>query len=57
MAQQMAMQQQGGNPMGGGAEDPDKLFLNEAENLEVVEHRYILDGVEERLLARLGASI
>lgn len=41
----------------GGAEDPDKLFHNEGENLEVVEHRYILDGVEDRLLAKLGAGI
>lgn len=49
-------QQQMGNPMG-GAEDPDKLFQAEAENLEVAEHRYILDGVEDRLLASLGASI
>jgi len=56
VAQQMQMQQMGGNPMG-AAEDPDKLFQAEAENLEVVEHRYILDGVEDRLLAKLGASI
>ncbi|KAK5126994.1 hypothetical protein LTR85_008353 [Meristemomyces frigidus] len=55
VAQQM-QQQQMGNPMG-GADDPDKLFQAEAENLEVVEHRYILDGVEERLLAKLGASV
>lgn len=51
MAQQMAMQQQ--NPMA-GAEDPDKLFANESENLEVVEHWNILDGVEKRVLERLG---
>jgi hypothetical protein len=31
-------------------QDPDKVFLNEAENLEVVEHAYILQGVEERIL-------
>lgn len=31
--------------------DADKLFLAEVENLEVVEHEYILEGVEERLLA------
>ncbi len=36
-------------------QDPDKLFLSEAENLEVIEHECILDGVEERLLARLAA--
>lgn len=46
----------GQNPMA-GAEDPDKLFNAEAENLEVVEHWYILDGVEDRLLAKLGASV
>lgn len=32
-------------------QDPDKLFKGEAENLEVLEHWSILDGVEERLLA------
>ena len=40
----------------GGAEDPNKIFLSEAENLEVVEHRYILEGVEDRLLERLAAQ-
>lgn len=34
------------------AQDPDKLFLAEVENLEVLEQFSILDGVEERLLAR-----
>lgn len=46
----------GQNPMG-GQEDPDKIFGNEIENLEVIEHRYILDGVEDRLLAKIGASV
>ncbi|OTA24199.1 hypothetical protein BTJ68_13277 [Hortaea werneckii EXF-2000] len=55
MAQQMQQQQMGVNPMG-GAEDPNKIFLSEAENLEVVEHRYILEGVEDRLLERLAAQ-
>ncbi|RMZ09200.1 hypothetical protein D0860_04372 [Hortaea werneckii] len=55
MAQQMQQQQMGANPMG-GAEDPNKIFLSEAENLEVVEHRYILEGVEDRLLERLAAQ-
>ncbi len=54
VAQQMQMQQQG-NPMG-GAEDMEKIFNAEVENLEVVEHWYVLDGVEDRLLARLGAG-
>ena len=34
--------------------DPDKMFQSEAENLEVVEHSFILEGVEDRLLANLG---
>lgn len=38
----------------GGQDDPDKLFQNEAENLEVLDHKCILDGVEDRLLARYG---
>ena len=31
-------------------QDPDKSFLAEAENLEVVEHEYILTGIEDRIL-------
>jgi len=54
VAQQMQMQQ--GNPMG-GVEDMEKIFNAEVENLEVVEHWYVLDGVEDRVLARLGAGI
>ncbi|OJD25991.1 hypothetical protein ACJ73_02642 [Blastomyces percursus] len=38
----------------GPGQDPDKLFLAEAENLEVMEHYCILDGIEERLLRRVG---
>lgn len=34
-------------------QDPDKMFQSEAENLEVVEHEYILRGVEDRLLASI----
>jgi len=53
----MAQAQMGtANPMG-GADDPDKHFTAEIENLEVVEHLYVLDGVEERLLAKLSASV
>ena len=55
MTQQMAQAQMGANPMG-GAEDPDKIFKNEVENLEVIEHHYILDGIEDRLLAKLNVS-
>lgn len=56
-ASQMAQQMSQMNP-GAGApamfqpgQDPDKMFLSEAENLEVVEHEYILKGIEDRLLA------
>ncbi|KAL8910444.1 MAG: hypothetical protein Q9171_004238 [Xanthocarpia ochracea] len=35
-------------------QDPDKIFQSEAENLEVLEHEYILKGVEERLLGSLA---
>lgn len=35
--------------MGPGV-DPDKQFKTEAENLAVVEHYSILDGVEQRVL-------
>lgn len=40
------------NPMG-GQDDAEKLFANEAENIEVAEHDYILQGIEDRLLASL----
>lgn len=50
MAQQMAQQQMPMGPMGGPGQDPDKQFKTEAENLDVVEHYSVLDGVEQRLL-------
>lgn len=52
MAQQMSQMNPGaaGGMFQPGA-DPDKMFISEAENLEVVEHEYILKGVEDRLLA------
>ncbi|KAL8982850.1 MAG: hypothetical protein Q9177_005150, partial [Variospora cf. flavescens] len=34
-------------------QDPDKVFQSEVENLEVVEHQYILKGVEQRLLSSI----
>ncbi|KAI9769668.1 MAG: ER membrane complex subunit 3 [Geoglossum simile] len=34
-------------------QDPDKVFASEAENLEVMEHQWILEGVEDRLLKTL----
>ncbi|KAL8795580.1 MAG: hypothetical protein Q9195_002001 [Heterodermia aff. obscurata] len=58
-ASQMASQMSQMNPGAAGTgmfqpgQDPDKMFLNEAENLEVMEHQYILKGVEERLLASI----
>lgn len=53
MTQQMAQMNASANMFAPG-QDPNKLFQNEAENLEVMEHRWILDGVEERLLRRLA---
>ena len=53
----MAQQMQQMNPTAGGFDpnqDPDKMFLAEAENLEVIDHKCILDGIEERLLAKHG---
>lgn len=55
MSQQMAQMNPaaGANPMQPG-QDPDKMFQAEAENLEVMEHYCILDGIEERLLRDMG---
>jgi len=53
MSQQMAQM----NPsagLSGPGNDPDKLFLGEAENLEVMEHDYVLNGIEDRLLDSLA---
>ena len=54
MAQQMAMANPGAaaTPLAPG-QDPDKMFLAEAENLEVTEHHTVLDGIEDRLLKEL----
>ncbi|OTB19608.1 hypothetical protein K445DRAFT_146835 [Daldinia sp. EC12] len=53
-ANQMAQQMSGMGPqnaqMFGPGVDPDKQFKTEAENLAVVEHYSVLDGVEGRLL-------
>ncbi|KAI9677898.1 MAG: ER membrane complex subunit 3 [Trizodia sp. TS-e1964] len=38
----------------GPGQDPDKMFMNEAENLEVVEHWWILNGIEDRLLKQIS---
>lgn len=51
MTQQMAQMNPGaGANLFQPGQDPDKLFLSEAENLEVSEHVYILQGIEERIL-------
>jgi len=55
MAQQMSQMNPGATSgaMFQPGQDPDKLFQSEAENLEVLEHWCILDGVEDRLLATI----
>ena len=51
MAQQMSQMNPGAQAgMFQPGADSDKMFLSEAENLEVVEHEYILRGIEERML-------
>ncbi|KAL4798301.1 integral membrane protein DUF106-domain-containing protein [Aspergillus venezuelensis] len=60
-ANQMAQQMGGMNPAAAAnpfqpGQDPHKMYLNEAENLEVFEHFCILDGVEERVLRKYGAA-
>ena len=55
VTQQMAMANPGAGGVMGPGQDPDKLFLSEAENLEVVEHRWILEGIEDRLVAKFAA--
>jgi hypothetical protein len=51
----MAMANPGAGGMMGPEQDPDKLFLAEAENLEVLDHHWILEGIEDRLLAKVSA--
>ena len=54
MAQQMSQMNPGaGAVMFQPGQDPDKMFQSEAENLEVIEHEYILEGVEDRVLASI----
>lgn len=43
------------NPLQPG-QDPDKLYLSEVENLEVMEHFCILEGVEERILQNFAPA-
>ena len=51
MAQQMAQMNPNTQQMFAPGQDPDKLFQGEAENLEVIEHWSVFDGIENRLLA------
>ncbi|KAK0671401.1 integral membrane protein DUF106-domain-containing protein [Cercophora samala] len=50
MAQQMGQMGPQAPQMFGPGVDPNKQFLAEAENLAVIEHHSVLDGVEQRLL-------
>lgn len=54
MAQQMSQMNPGAGGMFQPGQDMDKSFQAEAENLEVMEHEYILNGIEKRLIASLG---
>ncbi|KAL2269773.1 hypothetical protein VTJ83DRAFT_1957 [Remersonia thermophila] len=54
MAAQMQMAPPAGQMFGPGV-DPNKQFLAEAENLAVIEHHSVLDGVEQRLLEGIKA--
>ncbi|CAL5867286.1 uncharacterized protein PFLUO_LOCUS1501 [Penicillium psychrofluorescens] len=58
MSQQMGMANPAAmvNPLQPG-QDPDKLYQNEAENLEVTEHFCILEGVEERVLRNFAPEV
>jgi hypothetical protein len=44
------------NPMAGlqqnpfSTESPDKLFKVEGENLKLLKHEWVMDGIEERLV-------
>lgn len=55
MAQMQQMNpQQNTQQLFGPGQDPAKMFAAEAENLEVmVQHEFVLDGIEDRLLASL----
>ena len=53
MAQQMQPMPVPGANMFGPGQDPNKMFLAEVENMEVAggQHEYVLNGVEDRVLA------
>ena len=52
---QQQMQGMGGGGQPGQPPDMNKIFAAEVENMSLIEHTWILDGVEERLL-RGGAK-
>jgi hypothetical protein len=54
MAQQMGQMGPQAQMFGPG-QDPDKQFQAEAENLAVIEHYSVLDGVEQRLLGGIDS--
>lgn len=41
------------NPVAPG-QDPKKSLTDEAENLQVMDHFCLLDGIEDRLLGKAG---
>lgn len=55
MAQQMGQMGPQAPQMFAPGQDPDKQFQAEAENLAVVDHYSVLDGVEGRLLESIKA--
>ncbi|RDL38379.1 uncharacterized protein BP5553_02719 [Venustampulla echinocandica] len=58
MSQQMGQMGPGaGAQMFGPGVDPHKQFQGEAENLAVLAHQYILEGVEGRLLQSVNVSL
>lgn len=50
--QQQMMQQQQQPQMGMGAPQPDKVMAAEANNIQIIPYEYVLESVEERLLAQ-----
>ncbi|MCJ1313603.1 ER membrane complex subunit 3 [Agyrium rufum] len=55
MTQQMAQMSPGTTGAGfQPGQDPDKMFKAEAENLEVIEHWSVMDGIEDRVVALLS---
>jgi len=55
VAQQMGQMGPGqGANMFGPGQDPYKQYAGEAENIEVLAHDYLLDGIEDRLLKSLN---